>query len=107
MRRAVIPRTASANHLEAGLPAPGSFYSSGLPVRVGFRVGGQWQVPAFVPGYGGGTATDFHRLPFSACEAQATSTGFNIAAADFFFNAFLKNRTGFNEPSAVLPLQAF
>jgi len=45
--------------LKAGLPAPGSSYLPSLPILMdsGF-------IPAFVPGYGGGSATEFHRLPY-------------------------------------------
>jgi hypothetical protein len=33
-----------------------------------FRVG-QWHFTAFVPGYGGGSATELHRLPYQGPEA--------------------------------------
>ncbi len=46
--------------LRAGLLASRSSYRPRLPTLLG-----QWQRAAFVPGYSGGSATDFHRLPCS------------------------------------------
>ena len=58
--------------IQAGLPASGSYYRLRLPV-VRLASVSQWHRAAFVPGYGGGTATDLHRLPYSS--ANATSDG--------------------------------
>jgi len=54
------PRGAETSASRAGLPASGSSFLPRLPIH--FMDSG---VPAaFVPGYGGGTATDSHRLPY-------------------------------------------
>jgi hypothetical protein len=58
------PRGAKLSLLKAGLPASGSIYLPRLPILAdsGF-------IAAFVPGYGGGSATEFHRLPYQGPRA--------------------------------------
>ena len=38
---------------------------------------GQWNLSAFVPGYGGGSATAFHRLPFFVAMSHPSLCFFN------------------------------
>ena len=52
------PRGAEQICCLSGLPAPGSSNLPRLPVRMNSGV-----IAALVPGYGGGSATDFNRLP--------------------------------------------
>lgn len=49
------------NNSREGLPASGSFYSPRLPIPL---VRNSDILAAFIPGYGGGSATVSHRLPF-------------------------------------------
>jgi len=50
--------------LKAGLPASGSSYSPRLPALASSGL-----IAAFVPGHGGGSATESHRLPFQGPRA--------------------------------------
>ena len=59
------PRDVCQTETFSGIPAPGSSYSPRLPI---VSDSGEYlmDIAALVPGYGGGSATDFNRLPCPA-----------------------------------------